>query len=156
MRKLLMVAALAAAALGGAAACTQGTPTPTTTTTPPTTTAASSDDQTVAVCSEAISVETTNSAAALAKVDEAMQAAAAGQLDKLPALKTDIEGIVATWKGKFTELSQKPVKPAVKSALDETVTFLDQLAANANNPTALADAKTKMTDLSGKLTAACA
>ena len=155
MRKLLIVAAMAAAALGSAAACTQGTPASTTTTTTAAATTTGADE-TAAVCTEALATQSTNSAQALAKVNEAMQAASSGQLDKIPAIKTQIEGIVATWKTKFTELSGKSIKPEVKTVLTDTVTFLDQLAANANNPTALGDAQTKLTELSGRLTTACA
>jgi hypothetical protein len=150
MRKVLTVTAIAAIALG-AVACAEPTPSPSATGTagatsaPATTTAA---DQTKEVCTEALSTESTSAAAVVAKINEINQGA------NPMTVRTEVLSIVNTWKSTFADLAQRPIKPEVKASLDEHVTFLGDLSNQAVlSPDAV---QSKFTEMSGKLTAACA
>ncbi len=145
MRKLLTAAALAALALGGAAACA---------TAPPDDASSASADQTADVCTQAIATEQQNSAAALAKVNQATAEIAAGNTANVAQYQADLEKILSDWTAKYNELAAKPIKPEVKAAIGEWQTFLGQIASEADTTTT-EQVQATFTELNSKLVTAC-
>jgi ABC-type glycerol-3-phosphate transport system substrate-binding protein len=152
MRKLLIVAVLATAALGGAAACASSTPGSSPTSTPP---ASSASDQTKAVCDEAIAFEKQQGSSMVAKVQQALADMAAGKTVDPAQLQADLLKMQQDWTTKFNELSAKPIKPEVKTAITNFVTNLQQIA-QSSNAASMAQAQAKLTELDQALSTACA
>ena len=139
MRKLMITAVAAAVALGPVAACSSG----------------GSADQTREVCVEAIAAGTTASAAIQAKVNEGSQAVASGDQAKLLQIAADLRKTASDWSAKLTELSQKQIKPEVKTALTESAATISNLADPTKN-VAASEAQTKLIEIGTKINAACA
>ena len=133
-------------------ACTTAPTDTPATTTPPATSAAS--DNTAAVCAEATSYAGSASASVMVKYQEGAAALAANDLVKAQAAATEGKRLLGEWSTKFKSLSAQPIKPEVKTAIDNMTTFIDQTAAATTaDPTAL---QATFTDLTTKLTTACA
>jgi hypothetical protein len=151
MRKVLIAAVLAGVALGGVAACSSGTPSNGTTTP-----AASSttQDETKDVCTQAIAMEKQNGAAVIAKIQAAFASiAAGGTVD--PQLQSDLLKIQSDWVTAFNGFAAKPIKPEVKTAITNFVTYVQSFVASGNSQT-LPQATAKFNELDQALTAACA
>lgn len=148
MRRFILIAAMVAFALGGAAACSNDEPTPSSTSQAATTAA----DQTKEVCAEAAAAGTAAAATIKAKANEAAAALSAGDQAKLIQITTDIKKAAAEWSAKLTELSNKPVDPKVKAALNDGITKINAIAAATTPPP---DAEAQVNEFATKLSAAC-
>ena len=149
MRKLMIITAMVAVALGGAAACANKPATPSTSS------SAAAADETKAVCTEAQSSSATAIATLQAKLAEGTQAFLAGDTAKVAAAQAAAKTAATDWTTKLTQLSQKNIKPQVKTVLTDGVTTITGLAASFGT-TSAADAQAKLTDFTTKLAAACA
>jgi hypothetical protein len=146
MRRILTTAALIVVALGAAAGCT-GSPTPATS-------ATGSADETKAVCDQAKAYAATASASILAKYTEGMQAVASGDTAGAASAAAAGKKLLTDWSAAYKQFETKSIKPEVKTAITNIANWADQTAgATAADPGALQAA---YTDLSGKLTTACA
>jgi hypothetical protein len=149
MRKLLIITAMVGVALGGAAACANKPAS-----TSPTTSAAAADE-TKAVCTEATTASTAAITTLQAKLAEGTQAFLAGDTAKVAAAQAAAKTTATEWTTKLTQLSQRNIKPQVKTVLTDGVTTITGLA-NSFGTTSAADAQAKLTDFTTKLAAACA
>jgi hypothetical protein len=145
MRKVLAIAVMSAVALGGVTGCATNA----STSPPPATTTA---DETRDVCDKASSAAEKGTTDALAKIDEIMPALAAGQ--GVASLKTELLRILDFWKATLYELKDKPIRPQVRTVLEETVAHLDELAAATRLEPV--DIRSRFVELEGDLAAACA
>jgi hypothetical protein len=145
----MIITAMVAVALGGAAACANKPATPST----PSSAAAA--DETKAVCTEATTASATAIATLQAKLAEGTQAFLAGDTAKVAAAQAAAKTAATDWTTKLTQLSQKNIKPQVKTVLTDGVTTITGLAASFGT-TSAADAQAKLTDFTTKLAAACA
>jgi hypothetical protein len=153
MRKLMITVTMVAVGLGGVAACADNsTPSPGASGGASSSTTAA--DQTREVCAEAISTGTTATAAIQAKVIEASQALAANDQAKITQILADVRKSTTDWATKLTELSNKQVSPAVKTALTDGATTLSTLGVPTDAASAAA-AQTKLAEIGTKITAAC-
>ena len=126
---------------------------PTTAGTVPTTAPDGPTDQTKAVCDQALSLSVTAVATIRSKAAAAQAALGAGnQLGVVQAV-TDLKKTASDWADQLTQLSTKPVKPQVKSVLDDGVRTINELASATTPPP---DAESRLTDFTTKLGAACA
>jgi hypothetical protein len=159
MRKFLVRAAFVTVVLGSIAACAHPTLPegygPTTAGTAPTgpTGPTGPADQTKEVCTQAQSLSVTAVATIRTKAAAAQSALAAGNQVGVVQAVTDLKKAATDWSDQLTQLSSKPVKPAVKSVLDDGVRTINQLASATTPPP---DAESKLTDFTTKLAAACA
>jgi hypothetical protein len=156
MRKLLIVAALAGVTLAGAAACAS-TPTVSPTDSasagsPAPTTAA---DQTQAVCTQALALEKQNGATVLTKVQQYLADVAAGNTGTSAQTLADLLQIQSTWVTAFNGFAAQNVKPEVKTALQNFVTFVQGFGATGTAPN-LAQIQQQYNQLDQALTTACA
>lgn len=131
MRKLLIVAILAGVALTGAAACATNTPAGSVSSAPGSTTAAGAD-QTADVCTQALALEKADGTAVLTKVQAYLQAVASGQAVDGTQVLADLTKIQSDWVTAFTTFSDKPIKPEVKTALQNFITFVQGLNQSSN------------------------
>jgi hypothetical protein len=155
MRKLLITAALVAAALGGVAACS--TPAATPTSSSPTASGAApttAADETKDVCTQAVALEEKDAKDVLAKVQQAIADSAAGKTVDMAQLQTDLTKIQQDWLTAFQGFAARPIKPAVKDAINNFITFLQTL--NASSQDTLTTVTTKFNQLDQALVAACA
>jgi hypothetical protein len=145
MRKVLMAAVLATAALGGTAACTSA----------PSAGAAGSSDDTTSVCSQAISYERTQTEVAKNKFLQVVGDLGAGDPTDAKQVETDIVGIAKDWQTKFTDLASKNVKPSVKTALNDWLTFLAGSLTTASSPSSVSAVQARLSTLDSELVTAC-
>lgn len=131
MRKLLIVAILAGAALAGAAACATNTPAGSVSSAPGSTTAVGAD-QTADICTQAVALEKADGTAVLTKVQAYLQAVASGQAVDGTQVLADLTKIQSDWVTAFTTFSSKPIKPEVKTALQNFITFVQGLNQSSN------------------------
>lgn len=153
MRKLLIVAILASAALGGAAACASGTPAASASS-PSGGSSASAADETKDVCTQAIALEKTDGATVLSKIQGYFASVAAGQNADSTQLLADLAKIQQDWVTAYNTYMTKPIKPEVKTALQNFVTFVQGLSNQSNNQT-LPQVTATFNQLDQALTAAC-
>jgi hypothetical protein len=158
MRKVLITAALVAAALGGVAACGT-TPAASTSSSPSTNgsaapTTAVAADETKDVCTQAIALEQQNGKQVLAKVQQAIADSAAGKTVDFTQLEADLTAIQQSWVTAFQGFSARNIKPGVKIAIDNFITFLQTL--NQSSQDTLTTVTTKFNELDQALVAACA
>jgi hypothetical protein len=159
MRKLMIVGLLAAVALGGVAACkTDGdngtTPSASASAPSGTTTTASAPDETAAVCAQALALEKGNGSTVLAKIQQALAAAAVGNMTSAQQLQGEVVTLGQQWVIAYQELQAKNIKPAVKTAINNFITFIQSIG---TDPTVtLASATAKYAELDQALVAACA
>jgi hypothetical protein len=160
MRKLLIVAALAGATLVGAAACaTTPSASPSDSASPPggsapATTAAAADD-TQTVCTQALALEKSNGATVLTKVQQYLADVAAGNTSTSAQTLADLLQIQQSWVSAFNGFAAQNVKPEVKTALQNFVTFVQGFGATGTAPN-LAQIQQQYNQLDQALTAACA
>jgi hypothetical protein len=152
MRKLLITAIVAGVALGGAAACASNTPAGSVSSAPGSTTAAAAD-QTADVCAQALALEKTDGTAVLTKVQAYLQAIASGQAVDSTQVLADLTKIQSDWVTAFTTFADKPVKPEVKTALQNFITFVQGISQNSN--LTVAEVTSKYHDLDQALATAC-
>jgi hypothetical protein len=148
MRKVLMAAVVVTAALGGTAGCTSS----------PGAGAAAQADDTASVCSQAIAYERTQTEVAKAAFLQVVGALGAGDPTDAQQSEGDIVGIAKDWQTTFSGLASKNVKPSVKTALNDWVTFLTTTLASAsaaNSPTAVTTIQGKLATLDTELVTAC-
>jgi hypothetical protein len=156
MRKLLIVALLATAALTGAAACSTPAVSPSSSSTPSSGAgSASAADETKDVCTQAIAEEKQNAATILAKVNTALQAIANNQQPDMTQLGADLMKIQQQWITDFNGLAAKPIKPEVKTAITDFITYLQAINQDSNTAD-LTQVTTKFNQLDQALVAACA
>ena len=154
MRKLITTAALATVALAGLAGCADNSVKPSSSASASTATTTAAD-QTKQVCTEATTTSTTAAAAVQAKITEAV--AANGDQTKLVQIGTDLAKLATDWSSKLTELSAKPISPALKTALTDGATTITGLANPATiQSTTPAQVQTQLQAISTKIAAACA
>jgi hypothetical protein len=161
MRKLLIVAILAGVALAGAAACSTPSTTPTSAPTSgsaggsaPTTAAAA--DQTAAVCSQALALEKSDGAQVLTEVQTYLAAVASGNAGNSAQTLADLEKIQADWVTAFQGFAGQPVKPEVKTALQNFLTFVQGFGNTASGTPNLTQIQAQYNQLDQALTTACA
>jgi hypothetical protein len=150
MRTLLTAAALAVVALAGVAACS-GNADPSATAPAQTTVA----DETATVCAQAISEGTAAGAEFRAKLNEGVQAVLAGDQEKANQIETELHERVDAWAAKLTELSDRSIDPAVKTALTEAAGTLTSLNSEQDE-TPVDQVEAKFAEFATKLAAACA
>jgi hypothetical protein len=157
MRKLLIVAALAGVALAGAAACAStpsvspsGSASPGSGS-PATSTAA---DDTQAVCTQALALEKTNGATVLTKVQQYLADVAAGNTSTSAQTLADLVKIQSDWVTAFNGFAAQNVKPEVKTALQNFVTFVQGFGNTGAAPN-LTQIQQQYNQLDQALTAAC-
>lgn len=157
MRKFIIAAALVTTALTGAAGCADNSKPGTDATSAPAATTATDRvaDQTKAVCTEAISTSTAATAAFTAKFTEFLAAAASGDTAKFDTLEADFAKLANDWKGKLTELSTKPIKAEVKTALTDGIAKVEQITSEDGSLTA-EKVQADLATFNTKLAAACA
>ncbi len=151
MRKLLIVTLLASVALGGVAACASGTPTDSSSSP----TGSSAADQTATVCQQALALEKSKSSEVLAKVQAALASMAAGGSPDLTGIQADLEKIQSDWVTAFQGFASQPVKPEVKTAINNFITYL-QAIGQSSNTDSIPQVTAKFAELDQALTAACA
>jgi hypothetical protein len=152
MRKLLIMAILAGVALTGAAACATNTPAGSVSSAPGSTTAAAAD-QTADVCAQALALEKADGTAVLTKVQAYLSAVASGQAVDGTQVLADLTKIQSDWVTAFTAFAGKPVKPEVKTALQNFITFVQGI--NQNSNLTVADVTSKYNQLDLALATAC-
>lgn len=157
MRTFPVRAAFVVIVLGVLAACAHPTLPegygPTTAGTAPTTPPAGATDQTKEVCTQAQSLSVTAVATIRSKAAAAQAALGSGNQVGVVQAVTDLKKAATDWSDQLTVLAAKPVKPQVKSVLDDGVRTINQLATATTPPP---DAESKLTDFTTKLAAACA
>ena len=90
----------------------------------------------------------------MAKYTEGARAIAANDLIKAQQAATEGRQLLNDWSTKYKGLSERSIRPDVKTALTDITTFVDQTAAATTaDPSAL---QSKFTELNGKLATACA
>ena len=155
MRKLLIVAALAGVTLAGAAACAS-TPTvsPSGSASPGSGSPATSADDTQAVCTQALALEKTNGATVLTKVQQYLADVAAGNTSTSAQTLADLVKIQSDWVTAFNGFAAQNVKPEVKTALQNFVTFVQGFGSTGAAPN-LTQIQQQYNQLDQALTAAC-
>jgi hypothetical protein len=156
MRKLLIVAALAGVALAGAAACAS-TPSvsPSGSASSGSGSPATSADDTQAVCTQALALEKTNGATVLTKVQQYLADVAAGNTSTSAQTLADLVKIQSDWVTAFNGFAAQNVKPEVKTALQNFVTFVQGFGSTGTAPN-LTQIQQQYNQLDQALTAACA
>jgi hypothetical protein len=136
MRKLLIVALVAGAALAGAAGCAPSTPSaaPSDSASTPssTTTTSAPADQTAQVCTAALALEKQDSTQVLSEVQQYLAAVASGNSGNSAQVLADLLKIQQDWVTAYNGYLQQPIKPEVKTALTNFVTFVQSIGTNTN------------------------
>jgi hypothetical protein len=145
MRRALAVAAMCAVAAGAMTGCASDAPTPPAP-------AAATADETQAVCEQALTAAEKESSDALARIDQILSALAAGR--SVAVLKTGLLQSLDGWKTTLYDLKDRPVRPQVRAHLEETITYLDELAATTTLEPL--DISSRFAELEDELIAACA
>jgi len=153
MRKLLIMAIVAGVALGGAAACASNTPADTVSSPPSSGSTAEPVDQTADVCAQALALEKADGTAVLTKVQSYLAAIASGQAVDSTQVLADLTKIQSDWVTAFTAFAGKPVKPEVKTALQNFITFVQGISQNSN--LTVTQVTTQYNQLDAALATAC-